>query len=167
MLWTNKSRTRDAPTPTNISTKSLPDMEKKGTPASPAMARARRVLPVPGAPMSSTPLGIRPPNRVNLLGSRRNSMISSSSSLASSMPATSSNVTFSPDSDISLARLLPKDKALPPPLCIWRMKNIQTPIRSSMGNQEIKTVIYHGESSGGSAEICTPFSLSFLTRSGS
>src|SRR5262250_696797 len=43
---TNRSRTREAPTPTNISTKSEPLMEKNGTPASPAMARASRVLPV-------------------------------------------------------------------------------------------------------------------------
>src|SRR6187431_1943510 len=51
-----RSRTRLAPTPTNISTKSEPEIEKNGTPASPAMARARSVLPVPGWPMSSTPL---------------------------------------------------------------------------------------------------------------
>ena len=36
-----------APTPTNISTKSEPLMLKKGTPASPAIALASRVLPVP------------------------------------------------------------------------------------------------------------------------
>ena len=42
------SRTRDAPTPTNISTKSEPEIEKKGTFASPAMAFANSVLPVPG-----------------------------------------------------------------------------------------------------------------------
>ena len=69
-------------------------MEKKGTLASPAMARASRVLPVPGGPMSSTPLGMRPPSFWNFWGSRRNSMISCSSSLASSTPATSLNVTF-------------------------------------------------------------------------
>ena len=46
----NRSRTREAPTPTNISTKSEPEIEKNGTPASPATARARRVLPVPGGP---------------------------------------------------------------------------------------------------------------------
>ena len=46
----NRSRTREAPTPTNISTKSEPEIEKKGTPASPATARASRVLPVPGGP---------------------------------------------------------------------------------------------------------------------
>ena len=44
----NRSRTREAPTPTNISTKSDPEMLKNGTPASPATAFARRVLPVPG-----------------------------------------------------------------------------------------------------------------------
>ena len=41
---------RLAPTPTNISTKSEPEIEKNGTPASPATARAKRVLPVPGGP---------------------------------------------------------------------------------------------------------------------
>ena len=55
------SRTRAAPTPTNISTKSEPDRLKNGTPASPAMALASSVLPVPGGPTSSTPLGMRPP----------------------------------------------------------------------------------------------------------
>ena len=57
-----RSRTRLAPTPTNISTKSLPLMEKKGTPASPATALASRVLPVPGGPTSNAPFGIFPPN---------------------------------------------------------------------------------------------------------
>ena len=46
----NRSRTREAPTPTNISTKSEPEIEKNGTPASPAVARASSVLPVPGGP---------------------------------------------------------------------------------------------------------------------
>src|SRR4028118_805085 len=44
----NMSRTRDAPTPTNISTKSEPEMVKKGTFASPAIPRASSALPVPG-----------------------------------------------------------------------------------------------------------------------
>ncbi len=44
----NRSRTREAPTPTNISTNSEPEMEKNGVPASPAMALASSVLPVPG-----------------------------------------------------------------------------------------------------------------------
>ena len=53
----NRSRTRAAPTPTNISTKLEPVTEKKGTCASPATARASRVLPVPGGPTMSTPRG--------------------------------------------------------------------------------------------------------------
>ena len=53
-----RSRTLEAPTPTNISTKSLPEIEKKGTPASPATALAKRVLPVPGGPTKIAPQGI-------------------------------------------------------------------------------------------------------------
>lgn len=64
--FSNKSRTRDAPTPTNISTKSEPEIEKNGTPASPATARASNVLPVPGGPTSKIPFGIRAPISVNL-----------------------------------------------------------------------------------------------------
>ena len=60
-FW-NMSRTREAPTPTNISTNSEPLIEKNGTPASPATARARSVLPVPGGPISSTPLGTLTPS---------------------------------------------------------------------------------------------------------
>ena len=51
-------------------------MVKNGTSASPAMARASSVLPVPGGPTSSTPLGILPPRRWNFCGSLRNSTIS-------------------------------------------------------------------------------------------
>ena len=56
------SLTLDAPTPTNISTKSDPEIVKKGTPASPAIALANKVFPVPGGPTRSAPLGIFPPN---------------------------------------------------------------------------------------------------------
>ena len=59
----NRSRTRAAPTPTNISTNSEPEIEKNGTPASPATAFASSVLPVPGGPTRSTPFGIRAPSR--------------------------------------------------------------------------------------------------------
>ncbi|OPZ04250.1 MAG: hypothetical protein BWZ09_01928 [Alphaproteobacteria bacterium ADurb.BinA305] len=62
LACSNMSRTRAAPTPTNISTKSEPEIEKKGTLASPAIALASRVLPVPGEPTISTPLGMRPPS---------------------------------------------------------------------------------------------------------
>ena len=52
-----RSRTRLAPTPTNISTKSEPDIEKNGRPASPATALASSVLPVPGGPDQQRALG--------------------------------------------------------------------------------------------------------------
>ena len=42
-------------------------MLKKGTPASPATALLSSVLPVPGGPTSSTPLGMRAPERDELL----------------------------------------------------------------------------------------------------
>ena len=58
-----RSRTRDAPTPTNISTKLEPVRARNGTRASPATARASRVLPVPGGPTISTPLGPTAPAR--------------------------------------------------------------------------------------------------------
>jgi len=72
--------------------------------------------------MSKTPLGMRPPSRVNFFGSFRNEMISSSSSLDSSMPATSAKVTLLWCSVMSLARDFPKLMALPPPDWSWRMK---------------------------------------------
>ena len=90
----NRSRTRAAPTPTIISTNSAALIEKNGTPASPATARASSVFPVPGAPTSSTPFGAVPPSRVYFSGSRRKSTISTSSFSASSIPATSSKVTL-------------------------------------------------------------------------
>jgi hypothetical protein len=43
--------------PANISTNSLPTALRKVTPASPAMARARYVLPVPGGPWKMMPCG--------------------------------------------------------------------------------------------------------------
>ena len=63
-------------------------------------------------------------------------MISCSSSLASSTPATSLKVTFFCVPDDSFALLLPNESALLPPLCIWRMKKIQNPIISSAGAHE-------------------------------
>ena len=84
--WSNRSRTRLAPTPTNISTNSEPEMLKNGTPASPATARAISVLPVPGGPTSSTPRGMRAPSELNFSGYLRNSTTSWSSVFASSTP---------------------------------------------------------------------------------
>ena len=89
-----RSLTLEAPTPTNISTKSEPESEKKGTLASPATALAIKVFPVPGGPTKRAPLGIFAPKAVYFLGFLRKSTISLTSSFASSNPATLSNVTL-------------------------------------------------------------------------
>ena len=88
----NISRTRDAPTPTNISTKSEPEILKNGTLASPAIAFASNVLPVPGGPTIKTPRGIVAPRRLKREGSFKKSTISTTSCFASSAPATSAKV---------------------------------------------------------------------------
>ena len=97
-------------------------MEKKGTPASPDTALAISVLPVPGAPIRSTPLGMRAPSAANFCGSLRNSTTSCSSSLASSQPATSAKVTVGLSPVNMRARLLPKAKAWLPAPCAWRIR---------------------------------------------
>ena len=124
-----RSRTRLAPTPTNISTKSEPLIEKNGTPASPATAFASRVFPVPGGPTSSAPLGIFPPRSVYFWGSFRNSTISCTSCLAAACPATSLNVMprslpFSYMRALLLPTLNTPPPALPPPM--RRMSSIHS-----------------------------------------
>ena len=129
-----RSRTREAPTPTNISTKSEPEIEKNGTPASPATARASSVLPVPGGPYSNTPLGMRAPSAWNFFGFSRNSLISCSSSTASSTPATSRKVILGESTDIRLARDLPNDITFEPPPWTWFMRKIQNPMKIRNGS---------------------------------
>ena len=111
--------------------------------------------------MSSTPLGMRPPSFWNFCGSRRKSMISCSSSLASSTPATSLNVTFFCALDDSFALLLPNESALFPPLCIWRMMNTQKPIISRIGTQ-VESSAVHGLAVGSRAVTTTLRSSSRL-----
>ena len=118
----NISRTRLAPTPTNISTKSEPLMLKKSASASPAMALAISVLPVPGEPTIRMPFGMRPPSFWNFLESFRKSTNSKTSSLASSTPATSLNVILFLSLFIARALLLPKFMAPLPAILICRMK---------------------------------------------
>ena len=86
-------RMRAEPSPTYISTNDEADCEKNDAPDSPATALASSVLPVPGGPCSSTPLGTRAPSFAKRSGSRRNSTISISSARGSSTPATSSHRT--------------------------------------------------------------------------
>lgn len=52
-----RSRTRAAPNPPIISMNSEPFIVKNGTPASVATALASKVLPQPGGPNKSAPLG--------------------------------------------------------------------------------------------------------------
>jgi len=131
-------------------------MEKNGTLASPATARASRVLPVPGAPTRSTPFGIRPPSFWNFWGSFRNSTTSVSSSMASSTPATSLNVTFFCWLVSSLARLLPKEMALLPVPCIWRIRNTQKPTNRISGSQMDSAHVSHESFSAGTTWTFAP-----------
>ena len=166
----NRSRTRLAPTPTNISTKSLPLKLKKGTCASPAMALANKVLPVPGGPTNNAPLGIFPPRAVYFLGFFKKSTISITSTLASSNPATSAKVifTFAPLSnrvafDFPMLKIPPGPPAPPwPP--ILRIINTQTP---TINNKE-KMVLNRGPVQSCSSTICcftsgSPFSVVSFT----
>src|SRR6266516_1969207 len=141
LACSKRSRTREAPTPTNISTKSDPEMEKNGTPASPATARANSVLPVPGGPYSNTPLGMRAPSAWNFFGFSRNSLISCSSSTASSTPATSLKPIFGESGAIRLARLLPKLITFEPQPWTWYIRKIQKANSSTNGNSEVKKPI--------------------------
>ena len=132
----NRSRMRAAPTPTNISTNSEPLIEKKGTWASPATARASSVLPVPGGPTSSTPFGIRPPRLVYFFGVFRNSTTSRSSSRASSTPATSTNRVFTSSSAKTLALLRANDMTPPSAPFMRRKKKPQMPTKKSSGSSQ-------------------------------
>ena len=121
LACSNKSRTRLAPTPTNISTKSEPEIEKNGTPDSPATAFASKVLPVPGGPSSRTPDGILAPKRVNFFGFFKNSTTSTNSCFSSSSPATSENRTLFFLASAGFAFVLPKliTPRPPPPWPAW------------------------------------------------
>ena len=159
----NRSRTREAPTPTIISTNSEADIWKNGTPASPATARASSVLPVPGAPLSSTPRGIRPPSLRYLSGFFRKSTISVSSSLASSIPATSENVTCCSSASTRRARERPNDirPPAPPPPAARRIRKMNSPTSRIVGpNPKIRLVKNDGPESGDLASIVTLWSCS-------
>mmetsp|Transcript_38852 Transcript_38852/g.105201 ORF Transcript_38852/g.105201 Transcript_38852/m.105201 type:complete len:366 (-) Transcript_38852:75-1172(-) len=128
------SRTREAPTPTNSSMNSEADAWMKGTPDSPARAFAMRVLPVPGGPVRRTPLGILAPTLTKRSGAFRKSTISVSSSLASSMPATSANLTPVSGATTTLALVwLPKPGIPPaPPEPDW-LRRKSRPTMTSRG----------------------------------
>ena len=62
-------------------------------------------------------------------------MISSSSSTASSAPATSANVVFGVSLVISFALDLPNCMTRPPPPCIWLKKNRMRKARMRIGRK--------------------------------
>ena len=84
-------------------------------------------------------MGIRAPSAWNFFGLSRNSLISWSSSTASSTPATSLKPIFGESGAIRFARDLPKLITLEPPPCIWFIRKIQKPIRSRIGRNEAIT----------------------------
>jgi hypothetical protein len=112
----NKSRTRDAPTPTNISTKSEPDREKMAL-ALLQQPFANRVFPVPGGPTSKAPLNFTTEVCVFLWVFQK--LDNFVFLLAPSSPATSLNVVFTSvffiksfAFDFPILKICP----LPPPL---------------------------------------------------
>ena len=66
-------------------------------------------------------------------------MISSSSCLASSHPATSLNVTLGEDSSSTRALVLPNLSAALPPACIWRSTKIHSPKMTMSGSHVAST----------------------------
>ena len=167
----NRSRTREAPTPTNISTKSEPAREKNGTFASPATAFASNVLPVPGGPTRSAPFGSFAPISLYFFGLCKKSTTSCRDSFASSCPATSLNVTPVVFSTYTLAVDFPTPMAPPPIRRIRNPKRIQI---STRGITKLKMFTSHAEVlSGTDAEISIAFPsdvfalLSVVIRSGS
>ena len=80
-------------------------------------------------------------------------MISSSSTFASSHPATSANVTLGVSPASSFAFDLPNENAFAPPACICRMMKIQMPIITTHGRMLSNSAPIDARAS--SAETCT------------
>ena len=128
-------------------------MDRNFTPASPATARASRVLPVPGGPTKSTPLGMRAPRSMNFWGSLRKSTSSCNSCFSSSAPATSAKVTVL-SLPPSTARACPKrlGPGPPPPwedCCCRAFSNAHSPrARAAEATQGMSTTSHSGVSKG-------------------
>ncbi len=147
LACSKRSRTREAPTPTNISTKSEPEIERNGTFASPATAFASSVLPVPGGPTSRAPFGILAPSSRYLSAFFRKSTISMISTFASSSPATSLKVTgFFSSLSKTCARALPTFMMPAPPPApprdMERMMKNHSPMKTSHGSR-LPTMFIH------------------------
>ena len=77
---------------------------------------------------------MRAPSAWNFFGFSRNSLISCSSSTASSAPATSLKPIFGESGVIRFARDFPKDITFEPPPCTWFIRKIQKPNRRTNGS---------------------------------
>ena len=133
----NRSRTREAPTPTIASMNSDAEIEKNAACASPATARASSVLPVPGRARRAARRGAcaRRGGRSarGFAGSRRSP---SARVLASSIPATSAKVTRIVSGSTRRACERPKlpSAPIPPPaLAARRASSTKRPTISSVG----------------------------------
>src|SRR5687767_15340414 len=84
---------------------------------------------------------MRAPSAWNFFGFSRNSLISCSSSTASSTPATSRKVILGESTDMRFARDLPKDMTFEPPPCIWLMMKSQKN-RSEEHTSELQSLAY-------------------------
>jgi hypothetical protein len=78
---------------------------------------------------------MRAPSAWNLFGFSRNSLISWSSSTASSTPATSRKVIFGESTDIRFARDLPNDISFEPPPWPRFIRKIQKPMKITNGSR--------------------------------
>jgi hypothetical protein len=87
---------------------------------------------------------MRAPSAWNFFGFSRNSLISCSSSTASSTPATSLKPIFGESGVIRFARDLPKDMTFEPPPCTWFIRKIQKPNRRTNGSSDVR-IDHHGE----------------------
>eukprot|EP00732_Lithocolla_globosa_P002523 Lithocolla_globosa_v1_NODE_1674_length_2405_cov_11.909787.p2 type:complete len:227 gc:universal NODE_1674_length_2405_cov_11.909787:1283-603(-) len=135
----NRSLTRAGPTPTNISRNSDPEVERKGTPASPAVALASMVFPVPVGPERRAPFGICAPIFSYLAGSFKKLTNSMISAFASSIPATSENFVLTFSTLINRALDLPKPNMPIPPEDEREVRRIRTDM-AAMSNRVGATV---------------------------
>src|SRR5438046_9800004 len=87
---------------------------------------------------------MRAPSAWNFFGFSRNSLISCSSSTASSTPATSLKPIFGESGDIRLARDLPKLITFEPPPCTWFIRKSQKASSSTIGSSDVSSV-HHGD----------------------
>jgi hypothetical protein len=120
----NRSRTREAPTPTNISTKSEPEIEKNGTPASPRRRARAASCRCPAARRAARPSGCAP-ERLELLRVLQEllDLVELLDRLVH--PGDVAEGDLRRVDRHRFARDLPKDMTFEPPPCIWLMMNSQ------------------------------------------